>query len=151
MVLLDKTIAVHPEQTKTNVIYDIEVPQDFDKAEIEFSYGPKWITDKELIQQLTLEGGLKYEIYPPETKEIPFEECPEMCNMITISLDMNDKFCGYAHRHDWNQLITISEAYATPGFNKMRPEKGIWRLVLPVCNVVGGDVTVHVVVRGLED
>ena len=80
-----------------------------------------------------------------------FCECPKISNMITLSLDINGRFCGYAHRHDPQQHIVVSETEATPGFHRMRPEKGIWRIVLPV-NMAASEVcTYELTVNGMGD
>ena len=150
MQLLHKVLEIHPEQTKTNICFDVEVPKDFERLEIDTSYEPKWVTDQETVRKLTLEGSLKYGLLPEGTKFVCDCDCPEISNMITLSLDMNGRFCGYAHRHDPRQHIVISEAESTPGFHKMRPEKGFLRVVLPV-NLVATDVcTYEITISGME-
>ena len=151
MLLFHKAFPVYPEQTKTNICFDIPVPKDFDRLEIDASYSPKWITDRETIQRLTLEGSIRYGLLPEGTTSVRFEDCPELCNMITLSLDINGRFCGYAHRHDPVQHIVISEAEATPGFHRMRPEKGTLHVVIPVNMVAAGVCNYELSVRGIEE
>ena len=150
MQLLHEVLKIRPEQTKTNLCFDICVPEDFERLEIDFSYCPKWVTDRELIKRLTLEGSIKYGLLPEGTQSVCSCKCPEICNMITLSLDINRRFCGFAHRHASQQHIVVSETEATPGFHKMKPEKGIWHIVIPV-NMVATDVcTYEITVSGIE-
>lgn len=135
MVLLEKHLELVPSQTRSNIAFDIEVPEDYDSIVIDATYCPKFISDPELIKSLTLEGGKKYGLIDPETKSVKLCECPSICNMITVSLDINGRFCGYAHRHDYEQHIVISSESATPGFYRTRGEKGIWHVNLAVNNV----------------
>lgn len=150
MLLYEETLILRPEQTKTNVIRLIDVPRDFREAVIEFAYEPKWVTDPAILKRETLKGSLQYGMVPEGTTDIPLEDCPKICNMVTFSMDINDRFCGYAHRHDPEQLIRISETYATPGFHKIKPVKGVWKLTLPVNNVSTDTCTCTVRVRGEE-
>lgn len=150
MLLLHEILEIHPEQTKTNICFDVDIPEDFERLEIDTSYTPKWVTDRETVQRLTLEGSLKYGLLPEGTKFICSCDCPEIANMITLSLDINGKFCGYAHRHDPQQHIVISETEATPGFHRMRPEKGVLLVVLPV-NLVATEIcTYELTINGIE-
>ena len=146
MILLEKALTLYPAQTKTNVCFDIPVLQDFDRLEIDVSYGPKFVTDEAALLQLTLDGAKKWGIAVPEN--IAAKACPPIANMVVLSLDINGKFCGYAHRHDPEQHIVVSEQEATPGFRRMRPEKGVWHLVLPVCLVAVPELAYRLRVAG---
>lgn len=148
MILFEETLLLHPEQTKTNVVRTFGVPRDFREAVIEFSYAPKLVTDLATVKRETLQGSLKYGLVPEGTADIPLEDCPVIRNMVTVSMDINGRFCGYAHRHDPEQTIRLSEAYASPGFHRLKPEKGEWKLTIPVNNVSTDVCTVSVRVRG---
>lgn len=150
MLLLHEFFEILPKQTKTNICFDVELPMDFERLEIDTSYAPKWVTDQETVRKLTLEGSLKYGLLPEGTKFICDCDCPKIANMVTLSLDINGSFCGYAHRHDPKQHIFISEKEATPGFHRMRPEKGVLHVVLPVNLVATELCTYELTINGIE-
>lgn len=151
MVLLDETLRIRPEQTKTNLFFDIVAPRDFDRIEIDASYAPKFVTDPDALVRMTLEGGKKWGMLRPDTATVKAEDCPEICNMVVLSLDINGRFCGYAHRHDPMQHIVVSERMATPGFHPMKPEKGVWRLMLAICMAATPELTYQIRVSALPD
>lgn len=151
MLLLSETLKIRPEQTKTTICFEIHAPQDFDRIEIDAEYGPKFVTDPVLLKQLTLEGAKKWELLPKGVKDVKLENCPQISNMVTLSLDINGKFCGYAHRHDPVQHIIISKNFVTPGFHAMVPKKGTWRLMLPVNMAATPEVLYHIRVSGLME
>lgn len=151
MLLLSETLRIRPEQTKTTICYEIVAPQDFDRIEIDAEYSPKFVTDTALRRRLTLEGVKKWKLLPESVKDVKLENCPQISNMITLSLDINGKFCGYAHRHDPVQHIVVSKSFATPGFHAMAPEKGTWRLMLPVCMAATPEILYHIRVSGLME
>lgn len=147
MVLLERTLKLHPEHTKTNICFDIAVPQDFDRLEIDTSYGPKFVTDEAELIRMTAKGAKQWEIDFPASLQAA--DCPPIANMVVLSLDINGKFCGYAHRHDPEQHIVVSERSATPGFHRMRPKRGTWRIVLAVCLVAVPELTYSLRVTGI--
>lgn len=151
MLLLDETLTIVPEQTKTTIEFCIHAPQDFDRLEIDAEYFPKVVTDADLVLELTQIGAEKWHLLPTECSRVRPENCPEILNMITLSLDINDRFCGYAHRHDPVQHIVITKDSATPGFHPMQPTQGVWRLLLPVCMVATPKVTYRIRVSAYRE
>ena len=131
MLLFERTLQLVPEQTKTNCVYEIPLEQDFEKIIIDAAYSPKRVEDPEIRKRLIAEGLYRYRSVLVGTKEAD----PEIVNMICLSADLNGRFCGYAHRHDPVQHIVIAEREATPGFHRIRPEKGILKITLAVCLV----------------
>lgn len=148
MLLLDKTLELVPEQTKTNCVFEFAVDQEFDSIMIDASYSPKYVEDPEVLERLTLEGSIKFGLVDPSVTHIDAADCPEIVNMICLSVDMNGQFCGYAHRHDPVQHIVISEGEASPGFYHRKPEKGMWKITLAVCLVATPVCTYHLRVSG---
>ena len=150
MLLYEDTLVIRPEQTRTNIVLEIVSPRDFDRLVIDACYHPVRVTDPETVRRLTREGRLRYGLQREGDEDRPYELCPEISNMVTLSLDIAGRFCGSAHRHAARQRIEVSEENATPGFHRMRPVRGVWRITLPVHLVAGTDVTYSIRVQGLE-
>lgn len=128
MIIFEKKGKVTPDNDKTNIAYDFEVPEGTKKLVIEYAYSPKELEDRQKALELIRR---ELENYLGNNNEKAENYLP-VKNLITLSLDENGKYRGAAHRQPNSQKIEISAESCTPGFTKGAPESGKWRIVLNV-------------------
>ena len=150
MLLLERKLTLYPRHTKTTLVFTIPLQQPLCQLEIDTHYEPKYLTDPCKLVQMTQEGAKKWGL-PLQSTPLNPEDCPEICNMITVSLDVNGKFCGYAHRHDPDMRSVITPQSASLGFYPMRLDPGTLRLMLPVCMVATEQVQYYLRVTGIPE
>ncbi|MFR6064967.1 MAG: hypothetical protein ACLUH5_02840 [Eubacterium sp.] len=141
MIIFEKKGKVTPDDDKTNIAFDFEVPEGAKKLVIEYAYSPKELEDRQKALELIRR---ELENYLGNNNEKAENYLP-VKNLITLSLDENGKYRGAAHRQPNSQKIEISAENCTPGFKKGAPESGKWRIVLNVhCCVCDVDYEIKI-------
>ena len=95
--LFEKNGFVTPEDDKTNIYSEFDVPSGIDKIIIDYSYSPKTVENRADAVSLISAGLEKY--LGTDNRENPIDYLP-VKNLITLSLDENGKYRGAAHRQD---------------------------------------------------
>ncbi len=129
MLIFEKAGKVLPEQDKTNIPIEFQVPNGMEKLVIDYAYSPKILMDEEKATELLEKSIKKYlgKKYKAEPKDfMPVK------NLITLSLDENGNYRGAAHRQADRQHHEISRDFASAGFEKGEIAGGKWTLVLNV-------------------
>jgi len=145
--IFTKTIVFTPADSYSVTRLPFSLSRDYSKISIRYSYGPKVLRDEKEIIRQTLKNGIEYGLYP-EDKKLTLEECPDILNMICLSLDKAGQFCGMAHRHNPEQTLELSEEKSSPGFYRIKPEKGEYCLQILVNNISTKTCTYQVSVLG---
>ena len=117
--LFEKQGVVTPEDDKTNIYFEFDVPSGIDKIIIDYSYSPKTVENRADAVSLISAGLEKY--LGTDNRENPIDYLP-VKNLITLSLDENGKYRGAAHRQDDVQHHEISADFASNGFFKGKIE-----------------------------
>ena len=144
MIIFETAGKVLPEQDKTNIPLEFTVPEGIEKLIIDYEYSPKTLEDGKKAEKLLAESIEKY--LGDEYKAEPQDFMP-VKNLITLSLDDNDKYRGAAHRQADKQHHEISKEFASPGFIKGEIHSGKWKIVLNV-HCCACDVNYQIKVAG---
>lgn len=126
MILFEKAGTVTPQQDKTNIFFDFNVPDNIEKLIIDYSYSPKTVEDKQTAINLVKEKMKQYNAGGTAEDYLPVK------NLITLSLNDEKGYRGAAHRQADIQHHEISEKRADAGFIKGRINSGKWQIALNV-------------------
>lgn len=148
MDILERTILLKPDQSKTNVRIPFEVPQGLTEMTIEYSYSPKELADREKALRLIDEGMERYATAEYRDHYDPAENYLPVVNLVTLSLDGPDGYRGCAHRHAPVQIHRLSADEASPGFLPGAITAGSWEAVINVHAVVTEQCAVRLKVTG---
>ncbi|MEG1805211.1 MAG: hypothetical protein RR327_02340 [Clostridia bacterium] len=119
-----------PTISKTNIIHEFCVDEDFSKLTINFSYSPKVMADKNKSIELITQAMKIYAPSPHENAYGKAEDYLPIVNLLTVSLDSPTEYIGCAHRHANSQQHVISKDNSSLGFKKTEICKGKWRVVV---------------------
>lgn len=148
MTIFEKTGRITPEQDKTNISLEFNVPGGIEKLIIDYEYSPKILENEEKAEELLAKSIEKY--LGDEYKAEPRDFMP-VKNLITLSLDDNGKYRGAAHRQADKQRHEISKDFASVGFMKGEIHSGKWQIVLNVhCCACDVDYKIKVTGEGTE-
>lgn len=148
-ILLEETVVLQPEQTRTNVLLPFALSKSYGQMEIFYSYSPKKITDPAEVKILAEQCLSKY-LLPEDVPQTVDPEQYPMGNLVTISLDKGEEFVGAAHRQAPEQHHILSPSFSSPGFRKTEITKGDWRLMINIHALGLQPVTCQVKIVGKE-
>ena len=157
-IILDRTIILHPEDSKTNVFIPFSLRKDYSSLEFVYSYEPKNCEDREKARELLLKGMETY--VPAEYRgrlgsfgSPGFIEdfLPSVVNLLTLSLDAPGRYLGCAHRHAPEQRHTVSAEFSSPGFFRHPPTAGDWRVLINVHAVVSRELRCRLKILAYKD
>lgn len=135
MLLLKEELQVFPEDEKTNIGFEFDVPENTASLKISFSYDPKILEDRDRAKML-IERNIKKDAGEYACEYAPWESYLPLKNLITVSLDDTETYRGCAHRQDKDQIHIIREDFASRGFDKGEIRAGRWKVVLNIHGVV---------------
>ena len=142
--------------TKADVLRNIDIPflveEEFAALVIQMNYAPHRIEDPELCAEEIRTCIRRY--FPEE--EVPAgnidpDDFDPLFNFVTRSLDCGERYVGCAHRHAPSLTVKISEGDASPGFDPVPVEKGLWRVMLHVHAVISSQVQCRLRIWGTEE
>ena len=146
MILLHKEFQVFPENEKTNIAFNFNVPEATRSLKITFSYDPKVLEDNDRAKML-IENNIKKDAGEYTDQYPLWEEFLPLKNLITLSLDDTKGYRGCAHRQDKDQIHIIREDFASRGFHKGVPEAGGWKAVLNLHGIVTEKINCNLMVE----
>lgn len=146
MILLHKEFQVFPENEKTNIAFNFNVPEATRSLKITFSYDPKVLEDNDRAKML-IENNIKKDAGEYADQYPLWEEFLPLKNLITLSLDDTKGYRGCAHRQDKDQIHIIREDFASRGFHKGVPEAGGWKAVLNLHGIVTEKINCNLMVE----
>lgn len=150
MILLDIKQTIGPEQSKKNIEHSFFLPAGAEQLEINFSYEPKELADRDKARTYIQEGMEKYAPKPYAEGYGSWETYLPLVNLLTLSLDSPEGYVGCAHRHMPVQQHRLSEKSSDPGFLPCRISPGEWKAVVNVHAVVTDFCTYRLVVSAQE-
>lgn len=150
MILLDIQQTIGPEQSKKNIEHSFVLPAGAEQLEINFSYAPKDLGDRDKARAYIQEGMEKYAPKPYGEGYGSWETYLPLVNLLTLSLDSPEGYVGCAHRHTPVQQHTISEKGSAPGFLSCPMSAGEWKAVVNVHAVVTDFCTYRLEVAARE-
>lgn len=147
--LLEKTLILTPQDTGSHKEIEFSVPKDVECMIIEASYTPKVFRDKEKSLELARRAMEHYDFDMNDNNGKSAEDQSRLLNLIIISVDMNGKYLGAAHRHLNKQRIVLSHKEATPGFHANAIEPGHWKIAVSVFLVLTQQCIYRLKVTGI--
>lgn len=143
MLIFSTKGKITTDNDKTNLIHRFDVQSGIKSLTIKYSYSPKTLENREKAVALVRSC---FEKYDEQLVGKPADYLP-VKNLITLSIDENGKYRGCAHRQANEQVHTLSEEAASPGFSKGKINEGEWDIVLNV-HSISCDVEYTIVVEG---
>ena len=142
MNILSKAGTITPEQDKTNISLDFNVPEGVKRLKVEYSYSPKEICDRSTANALIVSAMKKYDIgFANPEAFLPVK------NLITPSFNECGEYRGACHRQANRQTIIISDSDSTPGIINRPLKAGNWDIVLNI-HFVGCSVDYSIEIYG---
>jgi hypothetical protein len=142
MTIFSNIGKITPLDDKTNIKLDFKVPDGIEKLTIKFSYSPKVIDDKTISNKILNENMKKYSVdFATAESFLP------ILNFVTLSFDENGEYRGACHRHQNEQVITISSTSSTCGIINRPLKSGDWDVVLNV-HFAGCDIDYSIEIDG---
>lgn len=145
-LLIDHTVTLRPENSKTNLILELPLDRDYDRLVFTCTYSPKYVEDEQ-VARTAIESQIG--------KYIPDHLLPQygnwrdylpLMNFVTLSVDYAGKYIGCAHRHAPTQQHIISADGSSPGFFRQAAAAGAWRVVLNIHAIISDEVVYHLTV-----
>lgn len=125
-----------PSCSKSHISYSFHLKKESDRLQIEFSYEPKKLSDREKSKALILEGIQNYVDFDQERIAKEWETYLPVQNLLTISVDDSIEFRGCAHRQSDSQQLFLEKNHASPGLIPGRIIPGQWRITISIHAVV---------------
>lgn len=145
MKLFSNSGTITPDQDKTNIALQFNVPHGIKKLKVEYYYAPKEVSDKESSDKLIAVAMKKYGIrFANPEAFLPVK------NLVTLSFDEVGEYRGACHRQPNRQTIIISGKNSTPGIINREIKAGSWDVVLNI-HFVGCDVNYSIEIDGEVD
>lgn len=151
MLLLNASRSLAPEDSKTNVAIPFLVPEGCPKLWISYSYMPKELEDLRAAREIIERGLERYAPAPFRDGYGSWRDYLPLVNLVTLSLDSPDGYCGCAHRHDPVIRLTVDRTKAGPGFCPPKQMAGAWRAVLNCHAVVTPSCSVRLLIADCEE
>lgn len=142
MRIFSQSGVIMPQQDKTNIAFNFNVPEGVKRLKIEYSYSPKEISDRSTANSLIVSAMKKYDIgFANPEAFLPVK------NLITPSFNECGEYRGACHRQANCQTIIISNSDSTPGIINRPVKAGNWDIVLNI-HFVGCPVNYSVEIDG---
>lgn len=125
-----------PFCSKSHVVYLCNLCEEGKRLNIDFSYFPKVLDDREKSRELILEGVERFVKEDKDRYLRSWELFLPVQNILTVSIDDCKGFRGCAHRHCYEQHLFISRQTASPGFIPGAIIEGQWKVTISVHAVV---------------
>ncbi len=134
MQIFSHTGTLTDKDSKTNIRFDLSVPEGAKRLIVQYSYSPKTVADEQKAGQLVVDGLKKYDLQVVNASAF----LPVM-NFATLSFDECGEYRGACHRHPNEQTIVIADKDSTPGVFNRPIKAGNWDIVVNAhyigCNV----------------
>lgn len=130
MRLLQVSRVLTPSDSKTNIAFPFAVPESCQRLWFSYSYSPKELTDRETAREIIERGLARYAPEPFRSGYGQWTDYLPLVNLVTLSLDSPEGYCGCAHRHDPRICFSIDRSTAGPGFCPPGQLAGTWRAVI---------------------
>ncbi len=147
-LLLEQRLSLTRTDDRTTKIFDFTLPEGNYALLVQLDYLPKRSENSEDSLQIiesTLRDHAPWMYTSDRSRYLP------LTNLITVSLDSPDGYCGNAHNPSSSQSIYIGRKFASPGFLSDALVPGKWRLCLHIHALVTDQCTVNVSVSAVED
>lgn len=142
MTLIDQIYHLTPADSQTNLHVPFTLDRAYSALRIQFHYDPTFDDSEAALEKLTR----SLPIYIPAEHMAEIAE-PRLFlplqNIITSSLAYESQYLGAHHSKTSQQLITISAADASPGYQRHPILPGDWELQFNLHAVISSLVTLH--------
>ena len=139
---------VTKEQSKKHVVDTFEVKKAYKKLIFSCSYSPKYLEDQQECLKLMREAIEKAGLEQTDFSDIDLIERVPLANHISWSIDSPKEWIGTKHKHNPNQILTISPEKSTFGFFNTPIYEGQWRITASLNAILTDEVEIHVLVEG---
>ncbi len=131
MILFENEYEWKREDSKTDVRFCFDCPEEAAELRVTFSFEPDALRDEEACAPMITEAIEKY--YEGRERDGQKMTVSSMCplkNLITLSLSREGKYVGNAHRWSGNQTHILTRRKASPGFSVSEQLSGQWEGML---------------------
>ncbi|MDE6189299.1 MAG: CehA/McbA family metallohydrolase [Clostridia bacterium] len=149
MDIFSTSIRILPKDNKSHMSVEFEVPSGLKSLIVATSYSPKYEYDEKKCIELIDRGLSTQDLSKPLTYEQK-RRCVPLANHIAWSLEDSEKLLGTEHRHNPNQVHTVSEVFSSNGFIKTRIVGGKWKLIASINNIVTDYIDINIEVKGYD-
>lgn len=125
-----------PFCSRTQITYTFDMVKQSRRLNIDFSYQPKTLEDREKSRELITNCLMEFAPEDGEKMAENWEKYRPVCNLLTISADDSMGFRGCAHRHPQKQHLFIGDDSASPGFIPGEITRGLWKVTVSVHAIV---------------
>lgn len=141
---------VTKEQTKKHVIGSFNVNKPYKKLVFTCSYSPKYLEDQQECLQLMRKALDNIGVDQSEYTDIDLLDRVPLANHISWSIDSPKEWIGTKHKHNPNQILTISEEKSTFGFITTKIYEGQWRITASLNAILTDEVKIDILIEGEE-
>ncbi len=134
--IISRNIVLTPKDNKTNIIIKFMLKQDYESLHFKTDYSPKFLQDDKKAKILIDKALDDFMGDTPQRSTVDWKKYLPLTNLITFSLDAEQKHLGCVHRGAPKQDFMVSENEASLGLETHSPTKGEYRVVLNVHSVI---------------
>lgn len=128
LILAEGTVT--PVCSKSYIGYSFYLDHEVNRLNIDFSYDPKKLTDREKAKEYICEGIRSFSSENTEEEIKYWESHFPVLNLLTVSVDDSEGFRGCAHRQSQDQRLFVAQDVASHGFIPGKVGKGMWKVTL---------------------
>ncbi|VYU34220.1 hypothetical protein [Clostridium tertium] len=151
-VIFQQENTLTKENLNCHTYHNLNLAKEYNKLQVIFEYGPKYIEDHKREKEIIVDTINKYTEGEDRIRELKsWEKYKGIKNNITISIDDSNGFRGMAHRRDQVQKHILSKDEASPGFIKGVIPKGEFIMTVSVHALVTEECKYKITVVDLED
>lgn len=150
MQIFHTKIRVTPDDLRSHVKVQFDVPDGMEYLTVATFYSPKYEYDEKKCAAFVGECLKKDAPY----KEFSYDEIRRnfpLANHIAWSLHDGEKLLGTEHRHKPDQIHVISEEYSSNGFAKTKIHAGKWTLFASINSIVTDYIDIDIKVDGYKE
>jgi hypothetical protein len=136
-MLLDVKGELSQVCSQSHITYSFHLLRTTGRLNIRFAYSPKRLEDPKLAKSVILEAIRKYTL-PEHIERVQskWESFLPLQNLLTLSVDDPVRHRGAGHRHDQEQLLSISCEDASPGLVRGPLHPGLWKVTISAHAIV---------------
>jgi len=150
IVFVQEELVLTPVESKKNFYFDFFVDCDLSHLFVDMVYQPKFYYNFDRSMDMIMECVKKYGLDKNTDLYGPAENLLPMSNLLVLTLDMNGKYLGAAHRSRSAHHIVLTGESASPGFAVCPLERGKWRACITANNVITDKCVCRLTITGIR-
>lgn len=143
--IVRQTLQLNETDNQTHIKLPFTLTKEYTQLVIQFTYSPQVVAQQQ-ARQVTLEA---IGSYFPAGEQPRISDFLPLVNLLTLSLNYQERYLGCHHNKQPNQEIVISPEKSSFGFLTQRVLPGAWEIQLNAHCIQSHDVQAAVVVSGV--